>query len=48
MNTHRRQMSISDIHATNVFSTEILLHDLFAIYRLTQKEIIRCINKKTQ
>ena len=29
MNTHRRQMSISDIHATKVFSTEI---DLFAIY----------------
>ena len=47
MNTHRRQMSISGIHATNVFSTEILLHDLFAIYRLTQKEIIKCINKKT-
>ena len=29
MNTHRRQMSISDIHATSIFST--------AIYRLTQK-----------
>ena len=32
MNTLSREMSISDIHATKVFSTEILLHDLFAIY----------------
>ena len=32
MNTHRRQMSISDIHATKVFSAEILLHDLVALY----------------
>ena len=48
MNTLSRQMSISDIHATKVFPIEILLHDIFAIYWLTQKEIIRCINKETQ
>ena len=38
MNALRCQMFIFNIHATSVFYTEILLHNLFAVCKLTQKK----------
>ena len=48
MNALRCQMFIFNIHATSVFYTEILLHNLFAVGKLIEKKIIRCIKKETQ